>query len=72
MSGSHFICHFKITVQADSVDPDQRSRSTLFLDFHFHVLQVSANVGRADLLCALLFLLSFLSYVKGCAAGKFD
>ena len=35
------------------------------------MLQVAGVVGRADLLCALLFILSFLMYVKSCAKGMF-
>ena len=34
-------------------------------------LQVSGIVGRADLLCAVLFLVSFLLYVKSCAYGMY-
>jgi hypothetical protein len=32
-------------------------------------LQVSGIVGRADLLCAILFISSFLLYIEACATG---
>lgn len=35
------------------------------------VLQVAGIVGRADLVCALSFLMAFLCYVRACHAGKF-
>ncbi|XP_023230734.1 transmembrane and TPR repeat-containing protein 4-like [Centruroides sculpturatus] len=38
----------------------------LFTVHPVHTESVSAVVGRADLLCALFFFLSFLAYVKGC------
>lgn len=39
----------------------------LFAVHPVHTESVSAVVGRADLLCALFFFLSFLAYIKGCS-----
>ncbi|KAK3095523.1 hypothetical protein FSP39_015624 [Pinctada imbricata] len=41
----------------------------LFAVHPIHTESVAGVVGRADLLCALLFVLSFISYVKSCVAG---
>ena len=35
------------------------------------VLQVAGIVGRADLLCALCFILSFLCYIRSCCQGTY-
>ena len=48
---------------------DFQRRKTLIY-FFFCMFQVSGVVGRADLLCALLFLSSFLLYIKSCAEGE--
>lgn len=38
---------------------------------HFHLNQVAGIVGRADLLCALFFQLSFLAYCKAFNRGMY-
>ncbi|KAK7475990.1 hypothetical protein BaRGS_00032757 [Batillaria attramentaria] len=43
--------------------------SLLFAVHPIHSESVAGLVGRADLLCALFFLLSFLSYVRACSGG---
>lgn len=44
--------------------------NSLFIDVLYFLTQVAGLVGRADLLCALFFLLSFMAYVKTCTNGK--
>ncbi|ESO96053.1 hypothetical protein LOTGIDRAFT_116110 [Lottia gigantea] len=45
--------------------------AVLFAIHPVHTESVAGIVGRADLLCALLFLLSFISYAKSCNNGKY-
>ncbi|CAN7996192.1 unnamed protein product [Ixodes hexagonus] len=46
--------------------------SLLFAVHPVHTENVSAIVGRADLLCALFFVLSFLCFVRSCSSGDED
>ncbi|KAH9509797.1 Protein O-mannosyl-transferase tmtc4, partial [Bulinus truncatus] len=59
---------FSIIVSADgthSLHPLSLMCSLLFAVHPVHTESVAGVVGRADLLCALFFILSFLAYVKG-------
>uniref|UniRef100_A0A2C9JZX4 dolichyl-phosphate-mannose--protein mannosyltransferase n=1 Tax=Biomphalaria glabrata TaxID=6526 RepID=A0A2C9JZX4_BIOGL len=59
---------FSIIISADGTCRFQRLAlvcSLLFAVHPVHTESVAGVVGRADLLCALFFILSFLAYVKG-------
>ncbi|KAH8040247.1 hypothetical protein HPB51_009795 [Rhipicephalus microplus] len=42
----------------------------LFAVHPVHTESVAAVVGRADLLCAVFFILSFLSFIRSCSSGS--
>jgi len=46
--------------------------TVLFVIHPIHTESVAGVVGRADLLCALMFLISFIFCIKACYAGKFE
>ncbi|KAK3583356.1 hypothetical protein CHS0354_038972 [Potamilus streckersoni] len=46
--------------------------AVLFAVHPVHTESVAGVVGRADLLCALLFLLSFYLYIKACAKSPYE